>query len=125
MSRKLFSLVLAAAFIALFAFGCAQKLKGEIAFKNETGETITEVVMSHGNAKEFDDKNLLKEPLAPGATFSLDKGVFSKAGAYDFDFYAEASDSSYDLWDVDVKAVNSVSVTKNDKYVEEIGADPK
>jgi hypothetical protein len=123
MSKQLFSLALATAFIALFSFSCAQKLKGEIAFKNETGETITEVVMSHGNAKEFDDNNLLKEPLAPGATFSLDKGVFTKAGAYDFDFYAEDSDASYDLWDVDVKAVNAVSVTKNDKYVEEAGDD--
>jgi hypothetical protein len=123
MSRKFIVSALVAAFVATLCAACGQSLKGEIAITNETGETITEINISHANAEDFDEENLLKAPLASGDTFKLAKSVFKKAGAYDFNFYSEASDSDYNLWDVNVKGMNAVSVTTDDKYMPEMSAD--
>jgi hypothetical protein len=123
MSRKIIASALVAALVVTLCAACGQSLKGEIAITNETGETITEINISHANAEDFDEENLLKAPLAPGDAFKLSKSVFKKAGDYDFNFYAEASDSDYNLWDVNVKGMNAVSVTADDKYTPEMSAD--
>jgi hypothetical protein len=86
-----------------------------LTIKNETGVTLNELLVMPAGEQKWSDANLLAgAAIADGASGTIRKTAFKKAGFYDLSFTG-VDESDYYIWGVDIAAKDTIKVTKDEK----------
>ncbi|RPJ07200.1 MAG: hypothetical protein EHM28_07985 [Spirochaetaceae bacterium] len=122
-------IVIAISVLALAAFvACGNKAQGGgaaaaadagkdlITLKNATGEDIYEMMISPVSMEDSWEKaNILEgNILKNGASTTIPRGVFTKNEKYDLTWTSVGKELDYFQWEVDVKNIGTITVTKED-----------
>jgi hypothetical protein len=86
-----------------------------ITIKNMTGKNLNEMLISPASEENNWNKedHFKGKVLKNGQSIEIKKSIFAKAENYDLTF-TSVDDDDYFVWEVDVKHVNSIEVTKDD-----------
>jgi hypothetical protein len=93
----------------------ATALTGSITIKNLTGKNLNEMLISPASEENNWNKedHFKGKVLKNGQSVEIKKSIFTKDENYDLTFTSVDGDDYY-IWEVDVKHVNSIEVTKDD-----------